>query len=244
MGEETVFVQFRENKYGIFNLGLQELHATLLEILVQNPESQSTGAIFFNQGMRFAIIPFSFHYYSFDKHSRDKIGQASENGSSVLLRFLTIEHVLNFITTTYLVNSELQHVYENQFVFLPEIEMSLRRRTLRRFRQGYRNIFPYKDYASPQVKKQKIVENDNDQNCENFQTTRQTEYLLCIKKFHEKVKMGPFYVCVICNRCLYFSNVIKFDLEKYDRESVNKLNTNVTCFDGNYYILKPVILIL
>ena len=109
---------------------------------------------------------------------------------------------------------------------------------MRRFREGYRNIFPYKDYASPQVKKQKIVENDNDQNCENFQTTRQTEYLLCVKKFHEKVKMGPFYVCVICNRCLYFSNVIKFDLEKYDREFVNKLNTNVTSFDGNYYICK------
>ena len=66
--------------------------------------------------------------------------------------------------------------------FFPEIEISIRRRTLRRFRQGYRNIFPYKDYASPQVKKQKIVENDNDQNCENFQTTRQTEYLLCVKK--------------------------------------------------------------
>ena len=78
--------------------------------------------------------------------------------------------------------------------------------------------------------------NDNDQNCENFQTTRQTEYLLCVKKFHEKVKMGPFFVSTICNRCLYFSNVIKFDLEKYDREFVNKLNTNVTSFDGNYYI--------
>ena len=132
----------------------------------------------------------------------------------------------------------MQHVYENQFVYFPEIEISLRRRTLTRFRQGYRDIFSYKDYASPQVKKQKIVENDNDQNCENFQTTRQTEYLLCVKKFHEKVKMGPFYVCVICNCCLCFSNVIKFDLEKYDREFVNKLNTNVTSFDGNYYICK------
>ena len=37
MGEETVFVQFRENKYEIFKLGLQEVHATLLENLVQNP---------------------------------------------------------------------------------------------------------------------------------------------------------------------------------------------------------------
>ena len=102
----------------------------------------------------------------------------------------------------------MKHVYENQFVSL-EIEISIRRTTLR----GYRNIFPYKGYASLQVNKQKIVENDSDQNCENFQTTRQTESLLCVKKFHEKVKMVPFCVCVICNRCLYFSNVIKFDLE-------------------------------
>ena len=56
--------------------------------------------------------------------------------------YLTIEHVLNFITTSYLVNNELKHVYENLFAFLPEIEMSIRRRSLRRFRQGYRNIFP------------------------------------------------------------------------------------------------------
>ena len=193
---------------------------------------------FFIQGMCFAKIPFSSHYYIFDSHSRDKIGQASENGSSVLLKFLTIKHVLNFIITTYLVNSELQHVCEKQFVFFPETEISIRRRTLRRFGQGYRNIFPYKDYVSPLVKKQKRVENDNDQNCENFQTTRQAEYLLCVKKFHEKVKMGPFYVCPMCNRCLYFSKVIKFDLEKYDKEFVNNLNTNATSFDGNYYICK------
>ena len=124
MGEKTIFPQFRDNKYGILNGGLQEVHATLLKNLVQNPESQSTGSIFFIQGMCFAIVTFSSHYYTFDSHSRDNIGQASGNGSSVLLKFLTIEHVLNFITTTYLVNSELQHVYENQFVFSsPEIEI-------------------------------------------------------------------------------------------------------------------------
>ena len=46
MGEETAFAQFRENKKGIFNWDLQEVHATLLENLVQSPESQSTGSIF------------------------------------------------------------------------------------------------------------------------------------------------------------------------------------------------------
>ena len=80
MGEKAVFAQFRENKYGIFNWGLQEVRATFLENLVQNPESQSTGSIFFIQGMRFAIIPLSSHYYIFDWHSRDNIGQASGNG--------------------------------------------------------------------------------------------------------------------------------------------------------------------
>ena len=129
-----------------------------------------------------------------------------------LIKFLMIEHVLNFITTTYLVNSELKHVYQNHFAFFPEKEISVIRRTLRRFRQGYRNISLYKDYASLQVKNQKIVENDNDQNCEKFQTTRKTEYLLCVKKFLEKVKMGSFYVCVICNRCRYFSHALKFEI--------------------------------
>ena len=42
----------------------------------------------------------------------------------------------------------------------------------------------------------------------------------------------------MCNRCLYFSNVTKFDFEKYDIEFVNELNTNVTSFDGNYYLCK------
>ena len=48
MGEETVFVQFRENNYGIFNWGLQEVHASLLENVVQNQKkSKSTGSFLF-----------------------------------------------------------------------------------------------------------------------------------------------------------------------------------------------------
>ena len=74
MSGETVFAQFRENKYGIFNWDLQEVHATLLKKLVQNPESQSTRSIFFIQGTCFAIIPFSSRYYIFDSYSRDNIG--------------------------------------------------------------------------------------------------------------------------------------------------------------------------
>ena len=69
--------------------------------------------------MCFAIVPYSSNYYNFDSKSRDNVGQTNENGSSLSIKFLTFEHVLNFIKTTYLVNNQLQHVYKNHF-FLPE----------------------------------------------------------------------------------------------------------------------------
>ena len=48
------------------------------------------------------MIPYNSDYYIFDSHSRDGLGQSTENGYSILLKFVTIEHVLNFITTTYI----------------------------------------------------------------------------------------------------------------------------------------------
>ena len=81
--------------------------------------------------MRFAITSYSSNYYIFDSHSLDNVCQATEKGYSMLLKFLTTEHVLNFITTIYLVNNQLQHVYENQFVFFPEVKISIKRRNLK-----------------------------------------------------------------------------------------------------------------
>ena len=46
MSEETVFAQFRENKNRIFNWGLQEVLATLLENLVQNQKVNRLGQFF------------------------------------------------------------------------------------------------------------------------------------------------------------------------------------------------------
>lgn len=45
MGEDTVFAQFRENKYEIFDWGFQGVNVTLLENLIRNPESKSVGSI-------------------------------------------------------------------------------------------------------------------------------------------------------------------------------------------------------
>ena len=71
--------------------------------------------------------------------------------------------------------------------------------------------------TSIQVKKQKIMEDNCDQNGVNFMLTGKTEYSYRVTNFLEKVQTGPNYVCVMCNCYLYYSNAIKFDSEKYDR---------------------------
>ena len=64
------------------------------------------------------------------------------------------------------------------------------------------------------------------------------EYTFCIKNVKAKVKQGPFYVCVIGNRCLYYTNVLLFDMAKYANEFISKLNTEVLRFDGKSYICR------
>ena len=66
---------------------------------------------------------FEWGYYIFDSHSRNRLRQSNESGYSILLQFVSIEHVLNF-STIYLINNQLQHVYENQFVFFLQVERS------------------------------------------------------------------------------------------------------------------------
>ena len=98
MGEETVFAQFREIKHGIFQWGFARTTCYSFRKVSSKPRKSINWVNFLYS--RNTIIPFSSHYYIFDSHSRDNICQASQNTSSVLPKFLTIEHVLNFITTT------------------------------------------------------------------------------------------------------------------------------------------------
>ena len=50
------------------------------------------------------------------------------------------------------------------------------------------------------------MEGNCDKNCVVFVPTGKTEYSFCVKSSLEKIKTVPFYVCVIRNRSLYFSN--------------------------------------
>ena len=62
--------------------------------------------------MCFAVISYNSNYYIFDSHSCDSLGHSIENGYSVFYKFVTIEHVLNFITKTYLMLSQKHSLKE------------------------------------------------------------------------------------------------------------------------------------
>ena len=37
-----------------------------------------------------------------------------------------------------------------------------------------------------------------------------------ILKFTKQIQEGPYYICIVCNRCHYLRSVILFKQEKYD----------------------------
>ena len=55
-----------------------------------------------------------------------------------------------------------------------------------------------------------------------------------VSNFKLRIKNGPFFICVICNRCLHRTSVIFFNIEKY------KVDENiifiVKSYGDNYYI--------
>ena len=60
----------------------------------------------------------------------------------------------------------------------------------------------------------------------------------CVERFLKAIRSGPVYFCVVCNRCLYKSNVVLFVKEKYNIDKTREKITDVRSFDNNFYICK------
>ena len=75
----------------------------LLDKLERNPDSQTTGSVFFIQVICFTVIPYNSYYYIL--FVLIVVIMWVNQLKMVIwscLSFVTIEHVLNFTTTTYL----------------------------------------------------------------------------------------------------------------------------------------------
>ena len=58
-----------------------------------------------------------------------------------------------------------------------------------------------------------------------------------VSVFKELIDSGPYYICVVCNRCLYRRSVDLFSKSKFCVISDDVFSL-VSSFDGNFYIYK------
>ena len=56
-----------------------------------------------------------------------------------------------------------------------------------------------------------------------------------IKKFKKLVMEGPYYICIVCNRCLYKKTVVKFK-DSYNNPDSSFYFSHVQSFDGCEYV--------
>ena len=55
-----------------------------------------------------------------------------------------------------------------------------------------------------------------------------------VSNFKLLIKNGAFFICIICNRCLYRTSVVSFNIEKYSVDE--NMIFMVKLYDDNYYI--------
>ena len=58
-----------------------------------------------------------------------------------------------------------------------------------------------------------------------------------ITRFKKLITGGPFYICVVCDRCLYKRSVIQFHEDQFEH-LISDIYTRVVSFDEGKYICK------
>ena len=96
----------------------------------------------------------------------------------------------------------------------------------RKMRDSYSNII-----GTPKHDKIKRVKRDI------FCARKNTTSLDRITKFTQLINEGPYFICVICNRCHYERSVLLFNIDNYEID-IDHFYHNIHSFDGSSYICK------
>ena len=103
-----------ENETGVLNTTDQ---INFLKISFQMKTNTGTGAIFFINGYTFALIWNKSGIFLCDSHSRSEEGFITADGTSVLLKFKTLNEVQNYIKEVYMLSQNLQVLtYQIQYI--------------------------------------------------------------------------------------------------------------------------------
>ena len=89
--------------------------------------------------------------------------------------------------------------------------------------------------------KKKRMENvhNNTQTAEKLAKEKVSSFknMNCVSEFKSLIKEGPYFICVICHRCLYKRSVSRFDFSNYS-SVVNQLVQLLGSYDHGVYLCK------
>ena len=57
-----------------------------------------------------------------------------------------------------------------------------------------------------------------------------------IKRFKDSIMEGPYYICIVCNRCLYKRYVVAFRSDAYNSPSDTFYFSHTKSFNGSEYV--------
>lgn len=204
---------------------IRNLHSTLV----------FSGILFLINGFSFSIISVQNFYYIVDSHSRNTLGQPSPFGVAVVLKFENIVEVVNYIFDIYHHTDSTQ--YEIQFLHIPTVSISndIKKIVLRNYKLEYRPGSTKRSHSENKFCDDKVDKNSENEVCnkkvKNYEKKLSIEKVKLasssssqcdlstdrpfsdrINAFREKITEGPFYIYVICNRCLYRKSVKKISI--------------------------------
>ena len=84
------------------------------------------------------------------------------------------------------------------------------------------------EFAASSTSQERMLREDNFASSENLKQ---------VTLFKKLIREGPYFICVICNRCLYKRSIVRFDFTSYS-SLVKELEHLVSSYDGRLYICR------
>ena len=104
VGSVQVNVEYNINKYGTLQNGTVSAEKLSDIFRSVSDELQEKSALFFVQDFCFPIFFRNHSLHIFDSHSRNSVGLQATSGASVLLSFLSYDHLSKYIHQCYIFN--------------------------------------------------------------------------------------------------------------------------------------------
>ena len=84
------------------------------------------------------------------------------------------------------------------------------------------------EFAATSTSQERMLREDNFASSENLKQ---------VTLFKKLIREGPYFICVICSRCLYQRSIVRFNFNSYS-SLVKELVPYVLSYDGRSYICR------